>query len=133
VIVKPDGVRRGLVGEVLRRLERAGLRIVGLKMLHLSRPLAESLYAQHRGKGFFEPLIEFMTSGPIVAICVEGNNAVSRVRALIGPTNPAEAPKGTIRGDFGSNIRENVVHAADSLQHAQREIALLFREEELIS
>jgi len=126
LIIKPDGVRRGLVGEVLRRIEAKGLRIVKLKMLRLRRECAERLYDIHKGKEFFEDLVSFMTSGPIVAAIVEGDNAVNVVRTLIGPTDGRKAPPGTIRGDYALSIKENIVHAADSAERAEYEISVVF-------
>ncbi len=126
LIIKPDGVRRGLIGEVLRRIEAKGLRITKLKMLKLSRECAEKLYDIHRGKPFFEGLISFMTSGPIVAAVIEGDDAVNVVRLIIGPTDGRKAPPGTIRGDYALSIRENVVHAADSPERAEYEISVVF-------
>ena len=126
LIVKPDGVRRRLVGEVLRRIEAKGLHIVKLKMLRLRRECAERLYDIHRGKEFFEDLVSFMTSGPIVATIVEGDDAVNVVRNLIGPTDGRKAPPGTIRGDYALSIKENIVHAADSAERAEYEISVVF-------
>jgi len=114
------------VDEVRRRVEGCGLRILKEKRMRLTREIAESLYEVHRGKDFFRPLIEFMISGEIVAMVVEGEDAVRTLRQLVGPTDPSEAPKGTIRGDFGTTTRENVVHASDSPKTAEREISLLF-------
>ncbi len=128
VFIKPDGVRRGLVGEILRRFEQKGLRIVAMKMLTMDRDLAERHYAPHKGKPFFEELIRFITSGPIVAFVLEGPQAVSVVRTLMGPTDPLKAPPGTIRGDFGLHITENLIHGSDSEESARREIALFFPE-----
>lgn len=128
LIIKPDGVVRGLVEEIKRRVEKSGLKIVKEKRMRLTREKAEALYEVHRNKDFFEPLVAFMTSGDIVAIIVEGENAVRTLRQLVGPTDPSRAPKGTIRGDFGTTTRENVVHASDSIESAKYEISLLFPE-----
>ncbi len=133
VMVKPDGVHRGLVGEVISRLEKKGLKIVAMKMLWIDRDLAENHYAEHKEKPFFSSLVDYITSGPVVAMVVEGRNAIKVVRNLVGATNPAEASPGTIRGDFGMDVGRNVVHASDSPQSAKREISLFFAEEELIS
>jgi len=133
VLVKPDGVVRGLVGEVLSRIERKGLKIIGLKMLSLSRELAEKLYSVHDGKPFFERLVAHMTSGPIVAVVVEGRWAVTAVRMLIGKTASYESHPGSIRGDLALDVTMNVVHASDSPESAEREIPLLFGEDELFS
>lgn len=132
IIVKPDGVRRGLVGEVISRFERKGFKIVGLKMMRLSRERAEELYASHRGKDFFEGLINFMISGPIVAMAVEGESVVSIARMMVGATSPLEALPGTIRGDFSTDVRENVVHASESPSEAERELKVIFAPEELV-
>ncbi len=126
LLIKPDGVRRGLVGEIIRRLEAKGLRITRLKMLQLTRECAEKLYDVHRGKEFYEKLVEFMTSGPVVAVLVEGDGAVEVVRTMIGPTDGRRAPPGTIRGDFSTSILENVVHAADSEERARYEAEIAF-------
>lgn len=128
LIVKPDGVRRGLTDEIKRRIEEVGLRIVCEKRMRLSREMAEKLYGMHRGKEFFEPLIDFMVSGDIVAMVIEGEEAVKRLRLLAGCTDPTRAGKGTIRGDFGTSTRENVVHTSDSPESAESEISLLFPE-----
>jgi nucleoside-diphosphate kinase len=128
LIIKPDGVRRRLVGEVISRVENKGLRITALKMLHLDKPTAERLYSVHRGKSFFDILIEFMISGPIVAMKVEGPRAIELVRNLMGATKPEEALPGTIRGDYASDLTRNICHGADSRESAKRELAVLFPE-----
>ncbi len=125
IIIKPDGVERGLVGEILSRFERKGLRIVSLKMMKLSRGCAERLYDIHRGKHFFNSLIEFMTSGPVVVAELEGDSAVEVVRLMIGPTDGRKAPPGTIRGDFALSIQNNLIHAADSEERAKYEASVL--------
>jgi nucleoside-diphosphate kinase len=132
VIVKPDGFRRGLVGEILARFERKGFRIVGLKALRISQELAERHYAEHREKPFFPSLVGFITSGPVVAMVLEGPNAVAEVRKMMGATHPKDALPGTIRGDYATTIDENVIHGSATLEDAQREIALFFRPEELL-
>ncbi|OUJ18966.1 Nucleoside diphosphate kinase Ndk [Methanonatronarchaeum thermophilum] len=129
--VKPDGVKRGLVGEVIKRIEDKNLKIVGLKMIWLDREKAEKHYEEHKNKDFFNELIEYITSKPIVAMAIEGQNAVSVTRNLIGATDPSEAKPGTIRGDYGLEISENIVHAADSPENAERELNLYFNEKEL--
>jgi nucleoside-diphosphate kinase len=126
VLVKPDAVARGLVGEILDRLERKGLRLVALELRTLDRETAEEHYAEHRGKGFFDAVIAFITSGPLVAAVAEGPRAVETWRAMMGPTDPVKAPSGTIRGDFGLVVTENLVHGSDSEQSAAREVALFF-------
>jgi nucleoside-diphosphate kinase len=133
IIIKPGAVARGLVGEVLSRLEKKGLKIVGLKMLKMSRGKAEELYSVHKGKHFYEELINYITSAPVVVGVVEGDDAIQVVRKVIGPTNPKEAPPGTIRGDFGISITQNVIHASDSKESAEREIKIFFEEGELCS
>jgi len=133
LMVKPDGVVRGLIGEVLKRVESKGLKIVALKMLWMDRALAEKFYSVHKGKPFFNQLVEHITSAPIVATVVEGEDAVNVVRRLIGSTDPKQAPPGTIRGDLGLSLTKNVVHASDSIESAEREIGLLFSDNELLS
>ena len=130
-LVKPDGVQRGLVGEVVRRFERRGLKLVALKMMKIPRPLAETYYTEHKAKAFFEGLVTYVTSSPVVAMVLEGENAVAVVRKMMGKTNSAEAETGTIRGDFGLVIGRNIVHGSDSAASAAREIALFFEPEEL--
>lgn len=126
LIVKPDGVRRGLVGEVLRRVEAKGLRIAEMRLMTIDRPLAEEHYGEHREKPFYGELVEFITSGPVVVGRLEGEGAIDVWRTLMGPTDPAGAPPGTIRGDFGLIITENVVHGSDSTESAERELKLFF-------
>jgi nucleoside-diphosphate kinase len=126
LIVKPDGVRRGLVGEVLRRVEAKGLGIADLRMMTIDRDLAERHYAEHVDKPFFADLVDFITSGPVVVARLDGEQAISVLRTLMGPTDPAAAPPGTLRGDFGLVITENIVHGSDSPASAERELALFF-------
>jgi len=133
VLIKPDGVQRGLVGELVRRFERRGLHLVGLKLTAISRELAEEHYAEHRGRPFFDAVIEFITSSPVVAMVWEGPNAVTMVRSMMGPTNPATAAPGTIRGDFGIDIGQNVIHGSDSPARAEQEVGLFFEKAELVS
>ena len=133
IIVKPDGVQRGLIGQVIERFERRGLKIVGLKMIQVSRDLAEQHYAEHRGKPFFEGLVGFITSSPVVVGVVEGPSAIEVVRATVGATNPATSAPGTIRADFGLTIGRNLIHASDGADAAQREVALFFSSDELMS
>lgn len=125
-MVKPDGVERGLVGEIIRRLELKGLRLVEARMQRVDAELAGDHYAEHRERPFYEELIAFITGGPVVAMVWEGESAVSVARLLIGPTNPASAPPGTIRGDFGLETTQNLVHGSDSSASAKREIGLWF-------
>jgi nucleoside-diphosphate kinase len=126
LIVKPDGVRRALVGEVFRRVEAKGLRIADLRMFSIDVVLAQEHYGEHREKPFFGELVEFITSGPVVAARLEGEGAVSALRMLMGPTNPIEAPPGTMRGDYCTIITENLVHGSDSADSAERELKLFF-------
>lgn len=130
-IVKPDGVARNLIGEVWRRFEQAGLRIVAARMLQLTRTQAEGFYAVHRERPFFRDLCTYMCSGPIIVQVLEGENAVARNRELMGATDPQQADPGTIRADFASSIEENVVHGSDSVANAAREVAYFFAELEL--
>ena len=133
VLVKPDGVQRGLVGEVIARLERTGLKLVAVKMLHLSRDKAEEHYGIHRSKPFFEGLVQFITSGPLVAAIFEGPKAVEVVRKTMGETDPARSAPGTIRGDLALDIGRNIVHGSDSVENAADEIARFFSKDELLS
>lgn len=133
VLIKPDGIQRGLVGELIGRFERRGLHLIALKLLAISDELAQEHYAEHRGRPFFDAVIEFITSSAVVAMVWEAPNAVSMVRSMMGPTNPATASPGTIRGDFGIDIGQNVIHGSDSPARAVEEIALFFRPEELVS
>ena len=130
-IIKPDGVKRNLVGEILGRFEQKGLRIVATRMLHLSKREAEGFYAVHRERPFFEELTTFMCSGPVVVSVLEGENAVAYHREIMGATNPAEAAEGTIRKDFATNVGLNAVHGSDSDDNAQKEIAFFFSDSEL--
>jgi len=133
VILKPDAIQRGLIGPLLTRLERRGLRFAALKLMQISPELAARHYAIHKGKPFYEPLIEFITSGPVVAAVIEGQGAIDIVRQTMGATNPAAADPGTIRADFGLEIGRNLVHGSDSPQTAAYEIPLFFSEEEILS
>ena len=130
-LLKPDAIQRGLAGTVLVRFERRGLKIVALKLMRVSRTLAGSYYAEHKGKPFYEPLMAYITSGPVIAMVLEGDNAVAIVRKMMGKTNSAEAEPGTIRGDFALTIGRNVIHGSDSLESAKREIGFFFKPEEL--
>ncbi len=132
LMVKPDGVQRNLAGEIIVRFEKKGFKIIGLKMLRISRELAEKHYGEHVGKPFFEPLVGFITSGPVVAFVIEGKDAVSAAREMMGATNPLKAAPGTIRGSYGIDIGRNVIHGSDSRESAAREISLFFKEEELM-
>ena len=132
VLIKPNGVQRGLVGQILHRYERKGLKMTGLKLLHLSVEKAAQLYAPHQDKPFYQSLVDFMTSDPLVAVCLEGQNTIEIVRLINGATNPAESQPGTIRGDFSNHLTENVVHASDSVENAARELQILFDPEEIL-
>lgn len=132
VLIKPDALARGLAGEILGRLERRGLQIRAAKLVQLDRSLAERHYAEHSEKPFFGELVDFITSAPTLALVVEGESAISVVRATIGATNPAEAAPGTIRGDLALAMPDNLVHGSDSPESAEREIALWFSDSELV-
>jgi nucleoside-diphosphate kinase len=132
VLVKPDGVQRLLVGRILGRFEERGLKVVGLKLVQIDRPLAEQHYAVHRGKPFFEGLLDFITSGPLVAVALEGPNAIGAVRMMVGATRPHEAAAGTIRGDLAVETAQNLVHASDGPETATAELALWFKPGELL-
>ncbi|MGL5805352.1 MAG: nucleoside-diphosphate kinase [Xenococcaceae cyanobacterium] len=131
VMVKPDGVQRNIIGEVIRRFETKGFTLVGLKLMKVSRELAEKHYAVHKERPFFGSLVDFITSGPVVAIVWQGDGVVASARKIIGATNPLNAEPGTIRGDFGVNIGRNLIHGSDAIETAQTEIALWFSEQEL--
>ncbi|MBL4976947.1 nucleoside-diphosphate kinase [Bacillus halotolerans] len=133
IMVKPDGVQRQLVGEILSRFERKGLQLAGAKLMRVTEQMAEKHYAEHQGKPFFGELVEFITSGPVFAMVWEGENVVEVTRQLIGKTNPKEALPGTIRGDFGMFVGKNIIHGSDSLESAEREINIFFKDEELVS
>ena len=132
VLVKPDGVQRGLVGEIIARLERRGLKLAGLKLMQVDEALARQHYAEHVERSFFPGLLQFITASPVVAMVWEANNAVALVRQTLGETNPANSPAGTIRGDFGIDIGRNLTHGSDSPESAEREVNLFFRPEEII-
>jgi nucleoside-diphosphate kinase len=133
IIIKPDGVQRRLVGTILHRFEQKGLRLVGLKLVQASRDLAEKHYAVHKGKPFYDSLLQFLTSGPTVALVLEGREAVLVARTLMGATDGTKAPPATIRGDFALSVQNNLVHGSDSAENAATEIALWFRPEELVA
>ena len=133
VAVKPDGVERGLVGEIISRFEKRGLKLVGLKQMQVSNDLAEKHYGEHKGKPFFDGLVKFITSGPIVAMCWEGKGAIATCRNVIGATSPAAAAMGTIRGDLALDISRNLVHGSDGPESAVREVAIFFGPDELVS
>jgi len=131
VLVKPDAMHTGSGGAIISRLEGQGLRVLALKMLHVDRDLAERHYAVHRDKPFFESLVNYITSAPIIAVVFEGEGAVERIRKIMGTTDPAKADSGTIRADFGVNIERNAVHGSDSVENAEKEIRLFFSEDEI--
>ena len=132
VLVKPDGVQRGLIGSIISRLEQRGLKLVGMKLMQVDDALARRHYEEHVDRPFFGGLVDFITSGPVVAMAWESNGAVDAVRATMGQTNPTTAPPGTIRGDLGLDIGRNLVHGSDSLESAQREVSLFFGDGELL-
>ncbi len=132
VMIKPDGVQRGLIGEIVARFERRGLKIVAMKMVHVDEAFARKHYAVHEGKPFFEGLIRYITSAPVVAMVVEGPDAIRVVRDMVGATDPRKAAAGTIRGDYGLEIGRNLIHASDAPETADFEIGLWFTEEEIV-
>ena len=133
VMIKPDGVQRGLVGEIISRFEKKGIKIVGMKMLSVSRELAEKHYGVHKGKPFFKPTVKYIMSSPVVAMVLEGHNVIDMVRSMMGKTNPQDAAMGTIRGDYGQFIGRNIIHGSDGPDTAEFEINLWFKSEELSS
>jgi len=132
LMIKPDGVQRGLIGEIISRIERKGLKLVGLKMLTIPREVAEKHYGEHAGKPFFLPLVDYITSGPVVAMVVEGKDAVSTTREMMGATNPLKAAPGTIRATYGMDVGRNIIHGSDSPASASREIDIFFLPGELV-
>ncbi|MCD6330847.1 MAG: nucleoside-diphosphate kinase [Thermoplasmata archaeon] len=133
VMIKPDGVQRRLIGKILQRFEESGLKIVAMKFLKVSQEMAEKHYEVHKGKPFYESLIKYITSGPVVAMVIEGQNAIERVRKMVGATDPQKAMPGTIRGDFCQHIGRNVIHASDAKETAEKEISLWFSDDEIVS
>jgi len=132
VFLKPEAAMRGLMGEIITRIERKGFIISAMKLIQLAREQAEKIYEIHKGKDFYEPLIEHVTSGPVLALIVEGPNAVSSIRSMAGETNPVEAQPGTIRGDYGLITRKNIIHASDTLENAKKEISIFFKSNEVL-
>lgn len=130
-IIKPDGVQKKLIGEVIKRFEGNGIKIIAMKMIHMDQPQAEGFYAVHKDKPFFPSVIEFMTSGPCVVMALEGEDVIQRNRALMGATNPADAEAGTIRADYGSDIQCNIVHGSDGAETAAFEIGYFFKDNEI--
>lgn len=133
VLVKPDGVQRGLIGEVIARFERRGLRLTAAKFMQVSMQLAETHYAEHKGKPFYDGLIQYITSAPVMAMVWEGSNAVAAVRQTVGVTRPTESAPGSIRHDFALDVGRNLIHASDKVETAEREVALWFKAEELVT
>ncbi|KNH22844.1 nucleoside diphosphate kinase [Priestia megaterium] len=131
LMVKPDGVQRSIIGEVISRFEKKGFQLVGAKLMHISQELAETHYGEHKEKAFFGELVKFITSGPVFAMVWEGENVISVSRQMVGKTNPQEALPGTIRGDYGLIVDKNIIHGSDSPESAEREISLFFESEEL--
>jgi len=132
VIIKPDAIQRGLAGEIISRLENKGLKIVAVKMLCMDKALAQRHYAVHKDKPFFNELVDFITSGPVIAMVLQDDDAVKVIRQTMGETDPAKAIPGTIRGDFGGDISRNLIHGSDSVENARSEIALFFSAEEIV-
>ena len=133
LMVKPDGVQRNIIGDVVSRFENKGYQLVGAKLMLITKELAEEHYGEHKERPFFGELVDFITSGPVFAMVWEGENVISTSRLLVGATNPAEAAPGTIRGDFAVTVGKNIIHGSDSSESAVREIGLFFKEEELVS
>ena len=133
LMVKPDGVQRGLCGEIVSRFERKGLKLVGMKLMVIPKETAENHSGEHKGKKFYDSLIAYITSGPVLAMVWEGENAVAICRNMMGKTNPAESAPGTIRGDYGMVTGLNIIHGSDSVESAEREIKIFFKPEELVS
>jgi len=131
VMIKPDGVQRGFIGEIINRFEKKGLKLIALKLVSVSKELAEKHYGVHKGKPFFKPTVKYITSSPVVAMILEGNNAISLVRNIMGKTDPKDAAMGTIRGDYGQFIGRNIVHGSDGPDTAEFEINLWFKPEEI--
>ncbi|WP_101844092.1 nucleoside-diphosphate kinase [Halobacillus sp. Marseille-P3879] len=132
LMIKPDGVQRNLIGEVTTKFENKGFKLAGAKLMTIDRALAEEHYGEHKGKPFFEELVNFITSGPVFAMVWEGENVISTARQMMGATNPQEASPGTVRGDYGLTVGKNVIHGSDSQQSAEREIGLFFQKNEMI-
>jgi nucleoside-diphosphate kinase len=132
VLIKPDAIQRGLTGEIISRLEKKGLQLVAMKMIHIDRSMAEKHYAIHKNKPFFTDLVSFITSSPIIAIVFQGDNVVNIIRRSMGETNPADSAPGTIRGDYATSIEHNLIHGSDSPQNATKEIGLFFSNREIL-
>jgi len=132
-IIKPDAVQKGIIGEIMNRVEAHELKIVGVKMLQMDKKSAEGFYAVHKEKPFFQPLVEFMTSGPVVVMALEGDGAIAKWREVMGPTDSTKAPEGTIRGDYGTDIQCNAVHGSDAPETAKYEVSYFFEPHELVN
>lgn len=132
-MVKPDGVRRGLIGEIISRFEKRGIKVVALKLMQMTPEMAKEHYAEHKGKTFFPSVVEFITSGPVAAMVLEGENVISAVRTMMGATDPKDSAPGTIRSDYALTMSENIIHGSDSPDSASREIGLFFSEKEIMS
>jgi len=131
LLIKPDGVQRGLIGRIITRIEQKGFQLGALRLLRLTKEMAEKLYEPHKGKGFYEPTVRYMTSSPIVAMVIRGAGVIDQIRTLMGATNPQNAAPGSIRGDFGQRIDMNIVHGSDSPESAAREIPIFFTSDEI--
>jgi len=132
VMIKPDGVNRGLAGEIVSRFESRGIKICAMKMMRIQKELAERHYAEHKGKSFFDPLLGYITSGPVICMVLEGDNVISIARTMMGRTNPQDADPGTIRGDLAMQTGRNIIHGSDSSESAKREIELFFNDYEIL-
>jgi len=132
-IIKPDAVQKGVIGEIINRIEANELKVVGIKMMHLDRTRAEGFYHVHKDKGFFNELVNFMTSGPVVVMALESDGAIAKWRSVMGPTDSTKAPSGTIRGDFGTDIQCNAVHGSDAVETAKFEVGYFFEPREVVS
>lgn len=132
LMIKPDGVQRNLVGTIVERLENKGFKIAGAKLMHVSEELAKTHYQEHADKPFFGELVDFITSGPVFAMVLEGENVIDTARLVVGSTNPQQAAPGTIRGDFGLTVGKNIIHGSDSKESAEREISLFFNDSEVL-
>ncbi|MBO8137007.1 MAG: nucleoside-diphosphate kinase [Desulfotomaculum sp.] len=133
IMIKPDAVQRGLIGEIISRFEKKGFQLVGMKMMQITRELAESHYGEHKGKPFFGPLVDYITSSPVVAMVWEGKEVIAAARKMMGATNPLQAEPGSIRGTYGVDVGRNIIHGSDSPESAEREINLFFKPEELLT
>lgn len=132
LMVKPDGVQRGLIGEIVSRFEKKGFQLIGAKLMLISKEIAEEHYGEHKDRPFFSELVNFITSGPVFAMVWQGDNVIATARQMMGTTNPQDAQPGTIRGDYGVIVGKNIIHGSDSVQSAEREINLFFNEDELL-